>query len=131
MTDFTNDGIDELDRLASASDNVFQMSRGGYVLATRQSDIAHLVNAIQGDIDIDVIAEHDAIRKRFPSLSTAIRNVIHIRRGGDISGQQLGQYLMERTRAAGGRKLQGHVTGIHDGTRYRLDVRTRDGEQVV
>ncbi len=36
MTAFTNDSIDELDRLASESNNAFNMTRGGYVLASRQ-----------------------------------------------------------------------------------------------
>lgn len=34
MTEFANDSIDELDRLARDTDNVFNMTRGGYVLAT-------------------------------------------------------------------------------------------------
>jgi len=122
MTEFTNDSIDELDRFARDSDNVFCMTRGGYCLASRQKDIAHIVDAISGEIDADVISGSKYVRERFPALSTDIKNAIHIRRGGDISGQQFGQYLLERFRDAGGRRTQGDVRSIEFGSRYKLEV---------
>ena len=122
MTNFTNDSIDELDRLARESDNVFNMTRGGYVLATRQDDVSKLAADIPGDIDVAVYDEQQQIQQKFPALATEIKNVIHIRRGGDISGQQLGQYMLEKIRAAGGKKTQGDVTAIEKGASYRLSV---------
>jgi len=122
MTNFTNDSIDELDRLARESDNVFNMTRGGYVLATRQDDVSKLAADIPGDIDVAVYDEQKQIQQKFPALATEIKNVIHIRRGGDISGQQLGQYMLERIRAAGGKKRQGDVTAIEKDASYRLSV---------
>jgi glycine/D-amino acid oxidase-like deaminating enzyme len=89
MTDFTNESIDELDRLARESDDCFHMTRGGYCLATRDSNLENILAAIPGDIDVDVLSTADKIRQSFPALSPEIRNVIHIRRGGDISGQQV------------------------------------------
>lgn len=130
MTDFTNDSIDELDRFARESDNVFNMTRGGYVLATRQNDVSKIAAEIPGDIAVDVCDDQAQIQQEFPALATEIRNVIHIRRGGDISGQQLGQYMLEKIRAAGGRKLQGDVTAIERNTNYRLHV-TSNGEARV
>jgi len=127
MTNFTNDSIDELDRLAHESNNVFNMTRGGYVLATRQDDVSKLAADIPGDIDVDVYDEQKQIQQNFPALATQIKNVIHIRRGGDISGQQLGQYMLERIRAAGGKKTQGDVTAIERDASYRLSV-TNGGE---
>lgn len=122
MTDFTNDSVDELDRLAHESDNVFNMTRGGYVLATRQDDVSNVAADIPGDIDVDVYDEQKQIRQKFPALATQIKNVIHIRRGGDISGQQLGQYMLEKIREAGGKKMQGDVTAIEKDASYRLSV---------
>ncbi len=122
MTDFTNDSIDELDRLARESDNVFNMTRGGYVLATRRYDVSKIAAEIPGDIDVDVYDDQSQIQQKFPALAAEIKNVIHIRRGGDISGQQLGQYMLEKIRAAGGRKLQGDVTAIERDTNYQLSV---------
>ncbi len=131
MTDFTNDSIDELDRLARESSGVFNMTHGGYVLATRKDDVSNIVAAIPGDIDVDVYDKQQAIRAKFPALATEIRNVIHIRRGGDISGQQLGQYLLEKFREAGGNKLQGEITAIDVNGRYRLNVATSKGSRSV
>lgn len=96
MTDFTNDSIDELDQHAADSDNIFNLSRGGYALATRRDDISALVAGIPGDIAVDIYNEPSDIQRKFPALDHAIANVIHIRRGGDISGQQLGQYFLGR-----------------------------------
>ncbi len=129
MTEFTNDSIDELERLARDSDNVFRMTRGGYVVATRRDDVANIVSAIPGDIDVDVIS--DDIATRFPALSPAIKNVIHIRRGGDISGQQLGQYMLQEYRAIGGKRISGAVLGITRDARYRLDIELPEGAQTV
>ena len=131
MTAFTNDSIDQLDRLAHESDGVFNMTRGGYVLATRQSDVTNVVSAIPGDIDVDVYDEQPQIQQKFPALAAQIKNVIHIRRGGDISGQQLGQYMLEEIRAAGGRKLQGGVIAIERGTNYHLSVASGGKTSVV
>lgn len=122
MTDFTNDSIDELDRLARDSENVFQMTTGGYCLATRRNEVEEIIAAIPGDIDVDVLTTTEKIRKSFPALSADIRNVVHIRRGGDISGQQLGQYLLGEFAAAGGQRLQGEVTAIASADAYRLEV---------
>ena len=127
MTDFTNDSIDELDRLVAESDNAFNMTRGGYCLATRQSSVEDLLATIPGDIDVDVLAAREKICKSFPALSSDIQNVIHIRRGGDISGQQLGQYLLQEFSASGGKRLLGDVTNIDRKSSYQLTVVT-DGE---
>lgn len=131
MTDFTNDSIDELDRIARDSKNVFNMTRRGYVLATRQPDVKAVVCAIPGDIDVDVYDNKKAIRQKFPALATDINNVIHIRRGGDISGQQLGQYMLERFREAGGKRLPGELVAIDVGSRYQLDMNTAAGNTVI
>jgi len=131
MTDFTNDSIDELDRLARDSDNVFNMTRGGYVLATRQQDVSKIAAEIPGDIDVDIYDDQLQIRQKFPALAAEIRNVIHIRRGGDISGQQLGQYMLEKIHAAGGRRLQGDVTAISREANYQLDVKNGGETSVV
>ncbi len=131
MTSFTNDSIDQLDRLARDSGGAFNMTRGGYVLATRQSDVTNIVAAIPGGIDVDVYDDQQAIHSKFPALAADMKNVIHIGRGGDISGQQLGQYMLETIREAGGRKLQGDVRAISSDARYRLEVETSNGRVAV
>ena len=110
MTAFTDDSIDELDRLADESDNVFNMTCGGYVLASRQ----------EADNEGQICG--DAIATDYPWLSDEIRSVTHIRRGGDISGQQLGMYMLERIRDRGGKLLRGAVSSIDVGQAFTLEV---------
>ena len=113
MTAFSNASIDELDRLAKDSNDVFNMTRGGYVLASRK----------EPDNDRQISGE--AIAANYPWLSDEIRSVTHIRRGGDISGQQLGMYMLEKIRERGGKLLRGAVTAIEPGQRFRLEVLAR------
>ncbi len=73
-------------------------------------------------VGVDVLQNRELIGQTFPSFSKDIANVIHIRRGGDISGQQLGQYMLEQVRANGGKLLKGRVKGIAKPDDYLLDV---------
>jgi glycine/D-amino acid oxidase-like deaminating enzyme len=122
MTAFTNDSIDELDRLASESNNVFNMTRGGYVLASRKEPNS------KGQISGPAIAAN------YPWLCNEIRTVTHIQRGGDISGQQLGMYMLERIRERGGKLLRGAVTSIDADRSFRLEIdreNTVEAQQLV
>jgi len=121
MSAFTNDSIDELDRLVHDTDDVFHMTRGGYVLATRRDDISDLIDALQDDTDVDVLAG-EAVQPAFPYLADDIRNVLHIRRGGSIDGQQLGTWMLEQFRSAGGHRVQGAVRTIEKGGTFRLGI---------
>ena len=125
MSAFTNDSIDELDRLARDTDDVFHMTRGGYVLATRRDDITDLVDALQDDTDVDVLTGN-AVRNSFPFLADDIRNVLHIRRGGSIDGQQLGTWMLDRFRDAGGKRVQAMVRSIEKDSTFRLGMEGAD-----
>lgn len=121
MTAFTNDSIDELDRLAHDTDDIFNMTRGGYVLATRRDDIDEYRDAIQPGIEVSFV-DGAVLHETFPALATDIRNVIHIRRGGDISGQQLGTWMLEQIRANGGSLLRGRVSAISKERHFTLEI---------
>jgi D-arginine dehydrogenase len=75
---------------------------------------------------VDVLLDRDLIRRSFPSFAGDIAAVLHIRRAGDISGQQLGQFMLERIREKGGFVRNGNVTGIaksgSKGGRFTLAV---------
>ena len=124
MTAFSNDSIELMERLAAQTQNVFSMTRGGYVLATRRKDIGDMLADLPPNIDVDVITGGKDIQRRFPALADDIRNVVHIKRAGDISGQQLGALMLERFREAGGRQLRGEVTSIDGNTLHDLLVDT-------
>lgn len=131
MTAFTNDSIDELDRLSCESNDVFHMSRGGYALATRRSNVDEFVQTIPGGIDVDVISAPTELRSRYPAMDSAIQNVIHIRRGGDISGQQLGQYMLQNCRGENLQRVLGEVVAIAENGDYQLDVRTTEDTMTI
>ena len=60
----------------------------------------------------DVITEPALIRRHFGYLAPDTVAVLHARRCGWFSGQQLGMYLLEEARAHGVRLLSGSVEGI-------------------
>jgi glycine/D-amino acid oxidase-like deaminating enzyme len=80
---------------------------------------------------VDVITDTSLIRSTLPALAEDIRCVIHIRRAGDFNSQQLGTLMLERVRAAGGKRVPGHLVGILRGSGFELDVLTPDGTEKI
>jgi glycine/D-amino acid oxidase-like deaminating enzyme len=116
MVRFSNLSIDLMEKIRRDTDNAFNMTDRGYVLATRRSNI----DAGTGDVH----ATH-------PMLAEGIENVIHIRRGGDISGQQLGSHMLGKIRDAGGKRMTGEVLAIEGEGDFVLEVASRDGRKTV
>ena len=73
---------------------------------------------------VDVLQSRDLIKATFPSFGDDIRRVIHIRRAGSISSQQLGQYMLEKFRAADGQLISGKVEEIESGNRFKIRLAT-------
>ena len=154
MTAFTDHSIDLMEQIASKTSNVFNMTRRGYLLATRKPEIDDIIAGLQagyrdadsdsirthdaasthsylspesGDWDsapagVDVLSNQDFIRQTFPWLNKEIANVVHIRRAGEISGQQLGQYMLEEIGNAGGKRLSASVRSIEVGRKFSVEV---------
>ncbi|HTZ78110.1 MAG TPA: FAD-binding oxidoreductase [Stellaceae bacterium] len=76
---------------------------------------------------VDVIQDRNLIERHFPSFDRAVASILHIRRAGDISGQQLGSYMLEHIRAAGGRLLRGRVVEVQRRPPFDLSVRSDEG----
>jgi glycine/D-amino acid oxidase-like deaminating enzyme len=159
MVEFTNHSIDLMQDIARDSNNRINMTRRGYVLATRADDIEPIVAQLQAGLGeaakglirfhpgasssaytppckpdweqapegVDILQNQGLIRRVFPSYAPDIRNVIHIRRGGDISGQQLGMYMLEAFSKAGGRRVTGTVKEIRRSGSYTLKLATSEG----
>ena len=67
MTAFTNHSIDLMERIAADTDNILQMTRRGYVVATRESDIDDLIeqlNSGYGEQGKDLIRFHTPHRRQ-------------------------------------------------------------------
>ena len=61
---------------------------------------------------VDVIQDRDILERYFPSFDRDVATVLHIRRAGDISGQQLGSFMLEQIRARDGEVIRGQVVEI-------------------
>jgi len=81
----------------------------------------------------DVITEPSLITRYYPWLAPDTVALLHARRCGWFSGQQLGMYLLERARAHGVGLVEGRVEGIDTaGGRVRgVTVRGTDGTRTI
>ncbi len=81
----------------------------------------------------DVITSRALIRRHFPYLAEDTVAVLHARRCGWFSGQQLGMYLLERAREKGARLVEGRVERVDTtGGRVRgVTVSARGGDMTI
>jgi glycine/D-amino acid oxidase-like deaminating enzyme len=81
----------------------------------------------------DVFTDPAAIRRHFPYLAENTVAVLHARRAGWFSGQQLGMYLLERAREKGVSLIEGRVERVDTtGGRVRsVTVSAREGTVTV
>jgi glycine/D-amino acid oxidase-like deaminating enzyme len=77
---------------------------------------------------VDVLMGRDLIQQYYPTFDKEVATALHIRRAGDISGQQLGQYMLETMRPLGAQFQQARVVGIAKTDRFVVDV-IADGER--
>jgi glycine/D-amino acid oxidase-like deaminating enzyme len=81
---------------------------------------------------VDVIQNQELIRRHFPTFDPEISTVLHVRRAGDISGQQLGSLMLEEIRAAGGAVSPARVTAIvPQGGGFELKMQGEEGERTL
>lgn len=142
MVALMNRSIDLLEELARESGNLFRLNRRGYLFATADpARVGQFVTAAReaeargvgparlhdGGSDYrpapaegfedqptgtDVITDPALVRRHFPYLAPDTLAVLHARRCGWLSGQQLGMYQLERAREAGVRLLTGRVEAV-------------------
>ena len=60
----------------------------------------------------DLIVDRELIRREFPYLTPQTIALLHVRRCGWMSAQQLGMYLLEGARAAGTEVIRGRVAEV-------------------
>lgn len=63
----------------------------------------------------DIITNPSLIRRHFPCLTSATAAVLHARRAGWLSAQQLGMTMLEAARARGARLVKGKVVSVDVG----------------
>ncbi len=142
MVRFMNRSIDLLEALARETDNRFLMNRRGYAFFTADPAVARgyeesgrVISALgAGPLRVhrqagsyrpspgegyegqptgaDFLLDRALIREHFPFIDESAVAMLHTRRCGWLSAQQLGSYLLEEARKAGVRLLPDRVTGV-------------------
>ena len=80
---------------------------------------------------VDVIQNRQLIGDAFPNYAEDVETVIHVRRGGDIDSQQLGQIMIEYLREAGVEFEFGDVISIQKSNGYAVEYKNVDRVQTV
>ncbi|UOA32876.1 D-amino acid dehydrogenase [Sulfitobacter sp. DSM 110093] len=80
---------------------------------------------------VDIIQNQALIRDRFPGYDPEIQTIIQIRRGGDISGQQLGMYMLDYLKSVGVKRVVGEVRNITQQGGYQVKVANSSGSETL
>ncbi len=142
MVRFMNRSIDILEELARESGNRFNLNRRGYLYATANpANIDKFKRAAQESSGLgagpvryhpgpseyqpapaegfenqptgaDLITDPTLIRRHFPYLSEQTVALLHPRRCGWFSAQQLGMYMLEQAQSRGAKLINGRVEGV-------------------
>ena len=75
---------------------------------------------------VDIIQNSELIQSVFPNYAKDVQSIIHIRRGGDIDSQQLGQIMIEYLRQERVRFETGDVLSAQKSIGYEIEYRTVD-----
>ncbi|MCY4003137.1 MAG: FAD-dependent oxidoreductase [Rhodospirillales bacterium] len=101
------------------------VSDGSYVRSP-----AHGLDGVPAGADL--ITDPALIRTEFPYLDSSVVAVLHARRCGWLSAQQLGMWMLEQARAQGVELVRGRVTGVDTrGGRVRSVAVERPGEAMT
>lgn len=78
----------------------------------------------------DLLTNTDLIQRHFPYLSEDVAGLLHVRRAGWLSAQQLGTYLLGEARAHGVQMLAGTVDDVLVGAGRITGVLLADGTEI-
>ena len=73
---------------------------------------------------VDILQNRQLIQSVFPSYAKDVESIVHIRRGGDIDSQQLGQIMIEYLREEGIKFVFGNVLSIQKSSGYEIEYNT-------
>lgn len=127
MVGLMNRSIDIFEQLTAETDYGF--NRNGYLFATARADtletMANQVETVAGLGAKAEILDQDQLGDTYPFLTDDAIGALLVPRAGWFRAQDLGQWMLDRSRDAGAHLIHASVTGI-DGT----DVELSDGSVV-
>lgn len=159
MKQFMDRSIELMEEIVASTDNRIELSRKGYVLASRDpSPDAILDNLAEtyttsnslrfhsggsayaeslsgtssATIDgVDVLQSSELIQSQYPYFDNELRSIIHIRRGGQLNTQQLGSYMLEVYKEHNGKRVTGEVVAIENAGSFKTQVRSAAGTTTI
>ena len=159
MMRLMNRSIDLLEALAEESDNFFDMNRRGYVFLTADAHHAQAMHEQAAAISqlgagplrtnnyqpapaegytnqptgADFLTNTSDIRQIFPFVADDVQGMLHTRRCGWLSAQQLGMYMLRQAQAQGVTLVKGKVTGVglENGRIHTINIQTSNGQQAI
>jgi glycine/D-amino acid oxidase-like deaminating enzyme len=157
MTAFTDHSISLMEEIDHKAPGRLNMTRGGYALVSREHRPQALIDSLQrgyasspGSVrvhdssssgyrspqrtpwqdapdGVDVLLDRALIRTNFPSYAPDVATVVHIRRAGAISAQQMGQFMLETMREAGVRVHRAEVRSLGAGPPFDIELTSERG----
>ncbi len=84
-------------------------------------------------VGADLLLGSELIRAQFPFVAEDVQAMLHPRRCGWLSAQQLGMYLLGQARAHGAKLMPGRLTGVGQsgGKINSVQVETKSGTETV
>ncbi|MCB9423229.1 MAG: FAD-binding oxidoreductase [Ardenticatenaceae bacterium] len=142
MVRFMNHSIDLLGDLADSSGNYFNLNQRGYIFLTAdpvharsmQRTAAEIAALGAGELRVvnkagdyvpspgegyglaldgaDLLLSPEMIQAHYPFINDEAQALLHARRCGWLSAQQMGMYMLEQAKAHGARLVTGRVTAV-------------------
>ncbi|MGB7300053.1 MAG: FAD-dependent oxidoreductase [Burkholderiaceae bacterium] len=97
---------------------------------TSSAPMAGLVEMPNG---ADFITDPGLLRQHFGYLNADLAGVVHVRRAGSLSAQQLGMFMLEAARSAGVNLCRAQITGVqvNHGAVSTVELRSSSGQQEI
>jgi len=161
MVALMNRSIDLMEGHARDSDNLFLLNRRGYVFATARPEMVDTFAAQASEAEslgagplrqiangtayepaaaegfespldgADLITDKALIDAHFPYLNSETVAVLHARRCGSLSAQQMGMYLLERARENGAELFTAALAGVETSAGRVTSVELNAGAESV
>ncbi len=134
MVQLMNRSIDLLEKMTSLSDDAFSLNQRGYLFATAdETTLGRL--AAQAELTAPLgaateIFEGRRLAREYPYLATDAVGAVRAKRAGWFDAQQLGSWMLDRVREAGGALRKRRATGVLLRGEAVEGVRLDDGEVV-
>jgi glycine/D-amino acid oxidase-like deaminating enzyme len=152
MVGLMNRSIDLLEELAEESENVFGLSRRGYLFVTgnastlremrdqAQHTSAYGAGAVRehpgpipygpADDGVDILDSNHVV-EHFPYITHHAVGAVHVRRAGWFRAQQLGAWMLDRARDHGATLVAREVVGIDVGNVTLDDGSSIEADSIV